>query len=107
LERDPDLEADAVRAPEQLDNQHNFPNQRQAGAGGGGEIRRELRQYNMAQPRPCPHAKYLRHVVESVVERTRALAYGHGRDRKLVQRHCRDRRGFREPGPDIGEHDNY
>src|SRR5437764_6094863 len=36
LERDPDLEANAVRTPEQLDNEHDLPNQRQAGKGGRG-----------------------------------------------------------------------
>src|SRR5207302_1078457 len=69
LERNPDLEANAVRAPEQLDNEDDLPNQRQAGTGGRGEIGRELRQYDVAQARPCPHAKHLRHVVESVIER--------------------------------------
>src|SRR5262249_4444884 len=64
LERNPDLEADAVRTPEQLDNEHNLPNQRQAGAGGGSEIGCELRQYDVAHARPRPHAKHLGHVVE-------------------------------------------
>ena len=44
LERDPDLEADAVRTPEQLDDEHDLPDQRQAGARRCGEIGRELRQ---------------------------------------------------------------
>src|SRR5262249_60276898 len=38
LKRDPDLEADTVRPP------YEFPKQRQAGAGGSGEIGRVLRQ---------------------------------------------------------------
>ena len=44
LECDADLEADAVRPPEQLDDQHDFPDQRQARAGRRGEVGRELRQ---------------------------------------------------------------
>src|SRR3546814_265107 len=37
LEIEVDLEADAVRAAEQLDHQHDLPDQRQAVAAGGGE----------------------------------------------------------------------
>src|SRR5216684_8885319 len=80
LERNPDLEADAVRTPEQLHDEHDLPNQRQTGAGGGGEIGRELRQYDVTQAPPYPHAKYLRHVVESMVEGASTLAHGHDRD---------------------------
>src|SRR5262245_3368113 len=61
LERDPDLETDAVRPPEQFDNEHDFPNQRQAGAGGGSEIGRELWQYDVAQARPCSNHRAERH----------------------------------------------
>src|SRR5215470_5138326 len=86
LEGDPDLETDTVRPPEQFDNEHDLPNQRQAGAGRGSEIGRELRQHDMTQACPCPHPKYLRHVVESMVQRSGAFAHGHDCDRNLVQR---------------------
>src|SRR5260370_12688834 len=59
LERNPDLEADAVRTPEQLHDEHDLPNYRSAEAGGGGEIGRGLRPYAMAPARPCSHAKHL------------------------------------------------
>src|SRR5215813_12577105 len=49
----PDLEADAVGTPEQLDDEHDFPDQREAGAGGGSEIGRKLRQNDVAHARPC------------------------------------------------------
>ena len=107
LERDPDLEADAVRPAEQLDDQHDLPDQRQAGAGRGREIGRELRQHDMAQARPRAHAEHLRHLVERAVERARALAHRDGRDRQLVERDRRDRGGLGQAGPDIGEHDDH
>ena len=47
LKGDPDLETDTVRPPEQFDNEHDLLNQRQAGAGRGSEIGRELRQDDM------------------------------------------------------------
>jgi len=90
----PDLEAHAVGPPEQLDDQHDLPDQREAGAGGGREIGRELRQYDMAHARPGAHAEDLRHVVERAVERAGAFAHGHGGDRQLVERHRRDRPRF-------------
>ena len=43
-----DLEADAVRPADQLDDQHDLPHQRQAGAGRGGDVGRELRQDDVA-----------------------------------------------------------
>ena len=106
LECDADLETDAVGTSEQLDDEHDLPDQRQAGAGRCRQVRRELRQHDVAHARPGPHAKHLRHVVERAVERARALAHGDGRDRKLVERHRRDRRGFGQSRPDIGQHDD-
>ncbi len=43
----------------------------------------------------------------AAVERARAFAHRHGRDRQLVERHRGDRRGLGESGPDIGEHDDH
>src|SRR5262249_50323296 len=57
LKGDPDLETDTVWPPEQFDNEHDLPNRRQAEAGGGSEIGRELRQQDVAQAFPCAHAE--------------------------------------------------
>ena len=107
LERNPDLEAHAVGTPEQLDDQHDLPDQRQSGARRGRKIGRKLRQHNVAHARPGAHAEHLRHVVEAAVERARALAHRDGRDRQLVERDGGDRGGLGEAGPDIGKHDDH
>src|SRR5262249_13464617 len=41
LKGDPDLETDTVRPPEQFDNEHDLPNQRQTGGGLCSELGRE------------------------------------------------------------------
>ena len=53
LEIDLNLEADAVAAAEQLDHQDDLPDQRETGASGGEEIRRELRQDHVPQRPPA------------------------------------------------------
>ena len=55
---------------------------------------------------PSAHAEDLRHLVESAVERARALAHGDGRDRQFVECDGGDGRGLGQPGPHIGEHDD-
>src|SRR5450759_2094881 len=52
LEGDADLEADAVRPAEQFDDEHDLPDQRQAGARRRRDIGRKLRQYDMPQLAP-------------------------------------------------------
>src|SRR5262245_46746463 len=101
LERGSDLEAHSAGAPEQLDNEHELPYQRQPGAGSGRKIGGKLRQHHVAHAHPGPHAEYLRHVVEPAVERARALAYSDGRDRQLVECDCSDRGGLGEARPHI------
>ncbi len=107
LERNPDLETDSVGSSEQLDDQDDLPHQRQPRACRCSKIRRELRQYHVAQAGPRAHAEHLRHVVERMVERARALAHGDGRDRQLVEGDRCDRRGFGETRPHIGQHDDH
>lgn len=51
LEGDIHLKADAVRAADQFDDEHDLPHQRQARTHRGGEVRRELRQEDVAQAR--------------------------------------------------------
>src|SRR4249920_1461720 len=80
LECDTDLEANAVGAPEQLDDEYDFPDQREAGTSGGREIGRKLRHYDVTHARPGLHAKDLRHVIERTIKRARTFTYGHGRD---------------------------
>jgi hypothetical protein len=77
-----------------------------AGAGGGSKIGRKLRQHDVAHARQGRHGKHLRHVIERAVERARAFPHGHGRNRKLVERHSRDDGSFGETCPDVGEHDD-
>ena len=43
----------------------------------------------------------------AAIERARALAHRHGRDRQLVERHGRDGGGLGQAGPHIGEHDDH
>jgi hypothetical protein len=91
LERNADLETDAVRTPEQLDNEHDLPNQRQAGAGGGGEVGPSCG--NMTCRRRV-HAPMRNTCAIS----SRAWSSERAPSRtKFVQRHCRDRRGLRQP----------
>src|SRR5690606_6068986 len=58
LEIEVDLEADAIRASEQLDHQDDLPDQRQPGAAGCGNEGEELWQHHVAQqpqPREAEH----------------------------------------------------
>src|SRR5258708_5995020 len=64
LEGDPDLEADAVRPAQQLDDKDDLPHQRQSRARRRGDIGHELWYQHVAQPRPGPHAEHLRHLAE-------------------------------------------
>src|SRR5437660_961368 len=107
LERDADLEANAVRAAHQLDDEHDFPHERQAGAGRRGDVRRKLRQNNMTQAHPRGHAKDLRHLIELAIQGARTLTHGDDRVRQLVQRDGADRRDFVQPDPYISEDDNH
>src|SRR3984893_3337536 len=107
LEGDPDLETDSIGSAEELHDEHYFPDQRQARAGGGGEIRRKLRQHDMTYARPSAHAENLRHLIKGSVEGARTFAYRHGCDRELVERHGGDGSGFGEPRPDVSKHDDH
>src|SRR4029077_4808549 len=73
LERTPDLEADPIRAPKQLDDQYDFPDQRQARPGRRSDVGRELWHDDMAQPRPRAHTEHLRHLVELAIQGARAF----------------------------------
>src|ERR671935_28490 len=57
LKGDPDLETHTVPPPKQFNNEHDLPNQRQAGACGGSEVGGELRQHDVAQAFLCAHAE--------------------------------------------------
>src|ERR1700757_2654320 len=63
LERNPDLESDAVRPAQQLDEEHDLPHQREAGARRCREIRQELREDNVAKGTPPWHREGARHLV--------------------------------------------
>src|SRR6267142_2623375 len=65
LKRNPDLESDAVRPPEQLHDENDLPYQREAGACRRREIGRELRQDDMAERGPARHPERQRHFVEA------------------------------------------
>src|SRR5689334_21478489 len=52
LERNTDLESDAVRPAQQLDHEDDLPHQREAGARRRREIRQELRQHHVAKRPP-------------------------------------------------------
>src|ERR1700733_9062671 len=67
LEGGADLEAHAIGPAQKLDDQYDLPDQRQAGTRRGGEIRRQLRQDNMAEALPSAHAEHLRHLVETTI----------------------------------------
>src|SRR5918994_5898904 len=69
LEMQPDLKADAARAAKQLGDQHDLPDQREAGAGGRGKIGIELRQDHLLQGAPPADPVYRGHLQEVAVER--------------------------------------
>src|SRR5271157_1970204 len=79
LERDVDFETHPVRPAHQLDHQHDFPDEREARAGRGGDERRELRRDDVAQPFKPRKAEDESHFIESGVERSHALTYGDDR----------------------------
>ena len=85
LEGNADLKTHAVRPAQQFDDQHDFPHQRQAGPRGRGEIRRQLRQDDVAQPLPSAHTKYRRHLVEIAIQGARAFTDRNGGERQLVE----------------------
>src|ERR1700680_2067591 len=62
LERDPDLEADAVGPAEEFDDEYNLPDQRQARAGRSGERRGKLWEYDVTYAHPDAHSKNLGHL---------------------------------------------
>src|SRR5690242_7849127 len=53
LERNTDLEADAVRTAQQLDDEDDLPHQRQTGARRGRQVGQELRQHHVAKRPPA------------------------------------------------------
>src|SRR5271169_6102771 len=68
LKEDLDRVADAIRAAEQLDDQHDLPDQREPRAGSDQKKRRKLRQRDMAQGSPDTEMEAPRHVREIAVE---------------------------------------
>src|SRR5882724_1115557 len=61
-EESAELEADAAAAAHQFDDQHDLPDQRQAGARGGDDEGKQLGQDNMPQRLGAPQAEYLGHL---------------------------------------------
>ena len=82
---------DPVRPADELDHEHDFPDERQARPRGGGEIGRELRRHDVARRVTGIEAEGLPHFVERRIERARALAQGDDGVRQLVDRHGADR----------------
>src|SRR5271165_324087 len=64
LERDIDFETHSVRPTHQLDDQHDFPDERQARAGRRGKKRRQLRRNDVAQPLEPRKAEDRSHFIE-------------------------------------------
>src|SRR5271165_873563 len=94
LEEDLDRVADAIGTAEQLDDEHDLPDQREPCAGSNQKKRRQLRQHDVAQGSPDTELKALRHICEIAVESARALAQGHDHGRQLAERYRADRSGF-------------
>ena len=105
LEIDAELEADPVGAAEQLDHQHDLPDQRQARAGGAGEVGIELRQDHVAQPPAARDPEHLGHLEQAGIERAGTLADRDHDVGDLVQRHGQDRSTLDQADPDIGQDD--
>ena len=75
------LERDAVRnrldrGVEQLDHQHDLPDQREPGAARRGDERKELRQHDVAQQPRAREAEDLGHLLQLGIQRAGALAQG-------------------------------
>src|SRR3984957_1066239 len=100
-------EAHAVGASDQLDHEHDFPDDREAGTRTGGQVWRQLRDDDMTDPRKPAELKGASHLVELGVERAGALAHHHDYVRQLVEGDRQDRRSFVEADPDIGENDRH
>src|SRR6516162_2056073 len=106
LEGDTDFEADAVRAAEQFGNQHDLPDQRQAGARGRRDVGQKLRQHDIAKGSSARNGKDRRHLVKGRIERARTLAQGDYGRRKLVDCDRSDCGDLGQSGPDVSEHDH-
>src|SRR6516164_8962568 len=104
LKEDLDRVAYAIRAAEQLDDQHDLPDQREPRAGSDQKKRRQLRQGDMPEGPPETQAKALRHIREIAVKGARALTQGHDNSRQLAERHRRDRGGFGKAQPDVEQY---
>src|SRR6516164_3434021 len=77
LEEDLDRVADAIWAAEQLDDQHDLPDQREPGAGSNQKKWRQLGQDDLVKGAPATEMEAPRHVREIAVESARTLAQGH------------------------------
>src|SRR5215471_17887359 len=75
LERNTDLESDAVGPSQELDDEDDLPHQRQAGARRRRDVRTELRQDHVAEGAGARHGEHARHLVETGIERARAFAH--------------------------------
>src|SRR5690606_7707235 len=102
LEVQRDLKADAARAPEQFGHQDDLPDQREARAGGSGDVGIELRQDHLAQRAPPADPVHRGHLEEALVERAGALAHRDHGVRDLVDRDREDHGALDQPDPDVG-----
>src|SRR6185312_5788579 len=71
-------ESDAIRTSEQFDHQHDLPDDRKDGTRAGRQIGRELRDYDMPDPRQSGELKGFRHFLEFGIERAGSLAHHDG-----------------------------
>ncbi len=106
LEGAADLEADAVRAAEQLDDKHDLPDKRKARARRRGDIGRKLRHHDMSDAGLPGHGEDRRHFLQPRIERTGALADRRHRIGQFVERDGEYSGNLRQPEPDIGKHDD-
>ena len=108
LERDPDLEADAIRAARATRRSARFSRPATARSG-----RRPQDRARVAAGRrgACASTAPMRNTCaissNRAIERARAFAHRHGRERQLVERDGCDGRGLGQAGPDIGQHDDH
>src|SRR5690606_21541990 len=98
LEIEMDLEADAVRAAEQFDHQHDLPDKRYARTRGGGEIGLQLRQQYVADSVERAETIDGSHLRIARIEGPGAFAHGHDDVRNLIHRNRADRRRLVEAG---------
>src|SRR5260221_1382743 len=84
----------AVRTSDQLDHEHDLPDDREAGTRTGREIWGELRDHDVADPRESAELEGFRHFVQFGIERARALAHDGNHIWQFVDGDGQDRGGF-------------